>query len=134
MKLKSHDEWGRRNEQWRVTAQQHRDGRPEKSRHGWPGPPFIIHYGCERHECRRGLCLSSTLRTDHAKQEHSPTQSGNEWVCQPLTSLQGRLLSHGWVEGILETGQGWDGQCGQRAVRMREVQKMTEGTGGHGEV
>lgn len=29
---------------------------------------------------------------------------------------------------------GWDGQCGQRAVRMREVQKLTEGAGGHGEV
>lgn len=82
-----------------------------------------------------GACAcSSTLRTDHAKQEHNPTQSVNEWVCQPLASLQGRLLSHGWVEGILETGQGWDGQCGQRAVRMREVQKLTEGTGGHGEV
>ena len=75
-----------------------------------------------------GACAcSSTLGTYHAKQEHNPMQWVNELVCQPHTSLQGRLRSHGWAEGILETGRGeklWDGMASvgreqYRCVRCR---------------
>lgn len=91
-------------------------GMGRRRRAGMGGQNLLSHHPlwCELHECRQGPVPAAPLGTDHAKQEHNPTQWVNEWVCQPLASLQGRLLSHGWVEGILETGQGrklWDGMA-----------------------
>lgn len=115
-------------------------GRLEKSRPGWPESPLSSStMDMSSMSADGGLCLQ-------LHSGHRPWQAGaqphtvSEWMVVPAPRFPSRETAVPWVGGRDSgdrTGMkamGWGGQRGQRAVRMCEVQRLTEGAGGHDEV